>query len=738
MSLNRLLRYINLLVAVALVAALATVYWVVYRVLPKTTGEIHAPIGAGASITRDSLGVPHIVAGSIEDALFLQGFVTAQDRLWQMELIRRFAAGELSEVLGRITLEADRDSRRLRLRRLAEEHYKGLDAKERAYLAAYARGVNYFLETHAKSLPVEFTLLRFDPQPWSGVDSILVALSMYRDMSTSWKDELQRAKVRTGADPAMLEFLYPKRSGGDVQPGSNAWVLGGKRTASGKPLLANDPHLEFGMPSTWYMVHMQAPSLNVSGSTLPGAPSVIIGHNDRIAWGMTNLHFDVQDLYAEKFNAQSGQYLFQGKVEQARLERELIRVKGEKPVEFANWVTRHGPVWSSDGGQVLTLRWVGAEPGIFRFPMVDLNMARNWQEFRAAVSRFYAPGQNFVYADVDGNIGYQAAGKFPVRTSYGGELPVDGSTGENEWNGFIPFEELPSVYNPASGLIISANQNPFPAGYKYRVNGLFAPYYRSRQILNLLSAKSGWKPEEMLTVQKDVYSGLSHFLALQVIAAYDKRAAKNPSLTDPVKILREWNGQMEKDLPAPFLISLVYQHLRRTVAERVSAGGGDVYDTPMSGVAIEKLLRARPSNWFVDYDQMLLRVLVDAVEEGRRIQGKNANKWKYGEYLDLTLKNPIIGQIPWIGAYFNVGPVPMSGSPTTVKQTTKRMGPSMRFVADLSDWERSLQNITVGESGQILSWHYKDQWDAYYSGHSFPMRFGKVEGSVLRVVPGRD
>ena len=277
MSLNRLLRYINLLVAVTLVAALATVYWVVYRVLPKTTGEIHAPIGAGASITRDSLGVPHIVAGSIEDALFLQGFVTAQDRLWQMELIRRFAAGELSEVLGRITLEADRDSRRLRLRRLAEEHYKGLDAKERAYLAAYARGVNYFLETHAKSLPVEFTLLRFDPRPWSAVDSILVALSMYRDMSTSWKDELQRAKMRTGADPAMLEYLYPKRSGGDVQPGSNAWVLSGKRTASGKPLLANDPHLEFGMPSTWYLVHMRAPSLNVSGSTLPGAPSVIIG-----------------------------------------------------------------------------------------------------------------------------------------------------------------------------------------------------------------------------------------------------------------------------------------------------------------------------------------------------------------------------------------------------------------------------------------------------------------------------
>jgi len=287
--------------------ALVAVYWVVYRVLPKTSGEIHAPITGRATVTRDSLGVPHITATSVDDALFLQGYVTAQDRLWQMELIRRFSAGELSEVLGRITLEADRESRRLRLRRLAEEHYKSLDAKERGYMAAYARGRELFMETHANALPVEFTLLRYDPRPWSVVDSILVGLGMYRDMTSSWKDELQKGKMQTGADPAMLEYLYPKRMTGEVQPGSNAWVLSGKRTASGKPILANDPHLEFGLPSTWYMIHLQAPSLNVSGGSLPGAPSVIIGHNDRIAWGMTNLHFDVQDLYLEKLNTQTGQ-----------------------------------------------------------------------------------------------------------------------------------------------------------------------------------------------------------------------------------------------------------------------------------------------------------------------------------------------------------------------------------------------------------------------------------------------
>jgi penicillin amidase len=511
--------------------------------------------------------------------------------------------------------------------------------------------------------------------------------------------------------------------------------MAGKRTASGKPILANDPHLEFGLPSTWYMVHLQAPALNVSGVSLPGLPSVIIGHNDRIAWGMTNLHYDVQDLYLEKLNLQTGQYLYQGKVEQARIERELIHVKGEKPVEFVNWVTRHGPVWTNDGKQVLALRWVGAEPGIFTFPMVDLNRARNWEDFQHAVSRFYAPGQNFVYADVDGNIGYHAAGKLPIRKNYDGDVPVDGSTGEHEWEGFIPFEDLPSAYNPPSGLIVTANQNPFPADYKYRVNGTFAAYYRSRQIMNLLSAKSGWKPQEMLAVQKDVYSGLSHFLAKQVVTAYEKRGARNPELTDAVKILHEWNGQMEKDQAAPFLVSIIFQHLRRSLAERASPGNGAFYEFAMAGPVLENLFRTRPDGWFVDYDQALLRNFAEAVEEGRRIQGKNVNKWEYGAYVELTLKHPIISQVPWIGSYFNIGPVPMSGSSTTVKQTTSRMGPSMRMVADTANWENSLQNITIGQSGQILSSHYRDQWNAYYAGESFPMRFGKVEGSVLTVLP---
>ncbi|HUS08157.1 MAG TPA: penicillin acylase family protein [Bryobacteraceae bacterium] len=714
---------------------MTAVYWFVYRVLPKTSGEITAPITRTGKVVRDSLGVPHISGETLEDALFLQGYVTAQDRLWQMDVLRRVAGGELSEVFGKGMLEADRESRKLRIRRIAENQSKSLSASDHANLGAFARGVNYFIETHLHTLPVEFTILAYAPRPWTIVDSMAIGLHMFRDLSTSWKDELQKQALRAGGDAQMVETLFPVRSGAEFQPGSNAWAIAGRLTATGKPILANDPHLEFAIPATWYMVHIQSPQVHVTGAALPGLPGVIIGHNERIAWGVTNLHFDVQDLYIEKLNAQNGQYVFRGKLEQARNERELIAVKGEKPVEFVNSITRHGPIWTAIGQQYAALKWIAAEPASFAYVFPQINAANNWEEFQAALERFTGPTQNFVYADVDGNIGYHAAGQMPIRRNYNGDVPVDGSSGEFEWDGTIPFEELPSAYNPASGVIITANQNPFPADYKYRVNGSFAPPYRARQIQALLSARKDWRPEDMLVVQKDVYSSFSHFLAQQVIAAYDKRGAKNPALSDAAEVLRAWKGQMEKGEPAPFLVTLIYQHIRRAVGDRAAPGKGTLYEGVMAGPVVEKLLRQRPAGWFPDYDQLLLRSFVDAVEEGRRLQGKNVNKWDYGQYIELNLRHPIGSLIPVVGPYFNVTELPMSGSSTTVKQTTKRIGPSMRMVVSTADWENSLQNITLGESGQFLSWHYRDQWNAYYSGRSFPMHFLNVDGSVLTVLP---
>ncbi len=730
----RYVRFINLSIAILAILLLVAVYWFAWRPLPQTSGELRLPISSRATVRRDALGVPHISAGSWQDALFLQGYVTAQDRLWQMDALRRLAAGELSEIIGPSVLNTDRESRALRLRRVAEDDYRTMPAADRAVLAAYALGVNAFIETHLDRLPLEFTLLRYDPRPWSAVDSILAGLQMYRNLTTSYKDEVEKQELLAGGDAAKVNFLFPSWSGHEAQPGSNAWAVAGAHTASGKPLVANDPHLEFAAPATWYQVHLEAPGLNVTGVSLPGVPAVIVGHNDRIAWGVTNLGFDVQDLYIEKLDPNTGRYLYQGQQMQAQMERETIPVKGGKPVEFSQWVTRHGPVIAREGKQTLALRWTATEPASFQFMFLELNRARNWQEFTAALARFPGPGQNFVYGDVDGNIGYHATGHCPIRSGYDGSVPVDGSSGQYEWTGYIPFEELPSFYNPPQGFIVTANQNPFPKNYKYPVHGQFAPQYRSNQIRALLAAHNGLKPQDMVVVEKDVYSAFSAYLARKMVTAFDHKKPGDAVLRDAVDVLRPWNGQMEKGTAAPMLVTLAYQQFRRRVAEAASPGKGEVYSEEMAPAVVQLILEMDSKGWFADQDAVLMASLKDAIDEGSKMQGSSVRRWDYGTYNELEIKQPVGSQLPLVGRYFNIGPVKMSGSSTTVKQTTRRLGPSMRFVADTSDWDKSLNNLTIGESGEILSSHYKDQWDAYWEGRSFPMQFKNVDAKSTLVV----
>jgi len=735
-AIARLLKAVNLLIALLLIVAVAAIYWYAWRPLPQTSGEVRAPISAPATIRFDDRGEPHIRAANLDDALFLQGYVTAQDRLWQMDGLRRFAGGTLAEILGKGFLESDIESRRMRMRRIAEEGYVTMTPADRAAFAAYARGVNHYIATHRDRLPVEFTILGYEPRPWSAIDSLLLCLYMFRNLTTTWKDEILKNNMIAEGDRAKVEYLFPIHGLRDESPGSNAWALSGKHTATGKPLLSNDPHLEYSLPGIWLMMHLETPDLEVAGVALPGAPGIIVGHNRRIAWGMTNLPFDVQDLYIETLDERTGRYLFQGKTEQARAEREVIRVKGEKPVEEANWITRHGPLFLSSPKQHLSLRWAAAEPGLLQFPFLDIDRAQNWQEFTAALQRFPGQGSNFIYADVDGNIGYHAAGKLPIRRGFRGDFPVDGASGNFEWQGFIPFAELPTIYNPPSGMLITANQDPFPRDFPYPVNGNFAPPYRFEQIKALLSAREGWRAEDMLRVQTDIYSPFLQFVARQVVAAYERRGAHNADLDPAIALLKSWNGQVRKDLGAPYIATLIYQHIRRSIAENASSAQGAEYAFNLAPVVVERMLKEHPAGWFDDYDAMLLRALVDANEEAGKQQGHDAKRWAYGAWLTISINKPVIHQIPVVGKYFDIGPIPMSGATTTVKQTSATLMPSMRFNADLSDWDKSLLNLPLGQSGEIFSSHYKDQWDAYLAGRSYPMQFGKVAAkSTLTVRP---
>lgn len=735
---------VNVLIGIAIIAGIAIYYWMFYRALPQTSGTIEAYVEQPVQVDRDRLGAPHIKAKSIEDAWFVQGYTTAEDRMFQMDGMRRVAAGELSEIIGARALESDREARRTRMRRIAEQAYIDTPAADKAALEAYARGVNAYIESHRGRYGFEFVLIGYDPRPWSVVDSLLCGLQMFRTLTSDWRTEIAKQQMLNGGEAQKVNYLFPYRGGGeftpggDVHAGSNAWAVSGTRSANGKPLLSNDMHLEFGIPGVWHMDHIEAPGMNVSGVSLPGLPGILSGHNDRIAWGLTNLGFDVQDLYLEKMDLRSGQYVFKGKLEQARAEREVIAIRGRQPEEVVTWVTRHGPIFQQGKDYAIAMRWAAAEPGAIQDVFLDVDRARNWDEFKRAISRFGGPGQNMVYADADGNIGYHAAGKLPIRRNYSGDVPVDGSTGESEWDGFIPFDELPQAYNPSNELIVTANQNPFPPDYKYRVSGVFASPYRSRQILDLLAAGKRLKPEDGLRIQKDVYSGFNKFLAERLVAAYEARHAANPVFGSAIAMLRGWDGQMDQDRAEPLITTLAFQYLRKAIAERTSPGNSGVYDTQMSTAVVERILREKPAGWFGDYDDLLLRCLADAMDEGQRMQGADPKRWRWGNYMFLEVDHPVGSQLKWVAGFFNIGPVPMSGGSTTVKQTTRRLGPSERMDVAVGDWDKSLLNLPIGESGNPASRHYKDEWTAYYNGRSFPMQFTNVDvANTVMFVPKR-
>lgn len=746
----------NAIIAVLLIAFGVAVYWYAWRPLGEISGNITAGISGPATISRDAIGVPHIRAANVEDALFLEGYAMAQDRLWQMDGLRRRAAGELAEIAGPAAVEADRESRRVRMRRVAEEQERRLSTGDRETIAAFARGVNEYIESHRTRLPLEFTLLRYDPRPWTIADTVLAGLEMYRELTPGWRAEINKLHALEVGDPAKVEFLFPSAAPTAPQPGSNAWALSGAHTSTGKPVLANDPHLDYAIPSPWYLVHMEAPGMNVTGATIIGIPGVVTGHNDRIAWGLTNLEFDVQDLYREQIDLNTGRYLFQGHEEQARLERDVIAVKGAPSIQIATWVTRHGPVFISDGGRQYSIRWTASEPGGMTFPFVDVDRARNWPEFTTAIGRYAGPAQNFVYADVDGNIGYHATGRLPVRRKCAGDVPSDGASGECEWDGYIPFERLPQAFNPPSGIIATANQNPFSAPADpgkdpksadtekvkdsdgtFLVNGNFAPPYRVRQIRALLQSKAKWKPDEMLRVQTDVYSSFHQFLAKQILRAWDRKKEKAPKQqsVDAIDQLRRWDGEMKKDAAAPMIVTLAYNELRKAVGERAAPKFDAGYER-ISSASIGRLLTEHPAGWFADYDALLLRSLDRGVQAGVQREGSKISRWEYGNFQPLAIDHPVDGRLPLIGKYFDIGPVPFGGSPVSIVQYTGRIGPSLRIVDNLGDLDRSLANLVTGESEQRLSGHYEDQWDAYYAGRSFPMQFGKVDAeNVLTVKP---
>jgi len=733
---TRLLRLINVSIAVLALLVFVFIYWFAYRPLPKVTGTLAAPLKWNATVSRDRLGVPHIEARDMGDLMFLQGYVTAQDRLWQMDILRRFAAGELAEIAGPAAVESDKQSRRLRMRPIAEAQFTRLTPQDRDAFIEFARGVNFFIASQRGDYTLEYSIPghSYSPRLWTPVDSLLVGLMMYRDLTDSAESDLAKGRLLKAAPRDRVEVLFPHVAGESLSPGSNAWAVSGAHTTSGKPILANDPHLSIRIPSIWYMVQLEGASLDVSGASIPGIPGVIIGHNQNISWGVTNLEGDYMDLYAEQIDLKTGRYMFGGQEKQARLDHQMIGVYDSAPVVMDLWVTDHGPVMFNEGGISYSVKWTAAEG--FGFPFLAIDGAHNWDEFKAAVSKFWGPAQNFVYADRLGNIGYQASGGMPIRNGFTGDVPLDGASGTQEWTGYVAFAQLPSIVNPPPGIIATANQNPFPADVTFGLSGSFADRYRIDQILDRLRAKQKLSVDDMLSIQKDVYSAYHHFLAGQVVGAVQRKANSEAGVKEASGVLKGWNGQMDKDQPSPFITELLNYEMGRSLVAGL-APNVKITRNPRPQV-LETLLRTRPAGWVPkdDWDAWLLDRFKSALDEGRKRQGSPISSWQWGKAQTWKIVNPVGNQLPLVDRFFNIGPVPMSGASTTVKQTGLNFGPSMRMVVDWGNLDQSVQNLTAGESGFVASWHYKDQWNAYYTGTSFPMQFQRVDAKdVLKIVP---
>ncbi len=781
--------------AAGLASLAGGMWWLLHRPLPQTDGTLKLEeLLDDVEIIRDRWGVPHLYAETGHDLFFAQGFVHAQDRLWQMDFQRRLVAGRLSEVLGPTTLEIDRWMRVLGLRRQVEADLQVVSEEGRRALEAYARGVNCFIDA-APALPVEFALLHYEPEPWTPADSLSWAKMMAFGLSNNWDTEIIRARLihRLGPErAALLEGRYPadnpvivpdvnyatlgesalkhKASAGPFDGdlgASNSWVVDGTRSTTGKPLLANDPHLLMRIPGIWYENHLVGAGYNVIGASLPGVPAVIIGHNERIAWGLTAGMADVQDLYIERFHPDNPHlYQVNGEWQPARVRREEIRVRGRRrPVVEEVVVTRHGPIITGlvpQEVQPLALRWSGYDVDTRSTDaFLGLNRADNWEEVLTVLEDHTVPVLNVTYADIEGNIGYQLAGKIPIRRRGDGLVPVPGWTDEYEWDGYLPLDELPRSFNPESGFIVTANNKPADDNYPHNLGGDWRPGFRARRIAQLIQAREQHDRASFEAMQIDLLSIPMRHLARRLT----QLKLHDPQLQAAQADLAYWDGKMDKDAIGATLAYTTMVHFRRSLfadelgplTELYLGKGFHPLLYPISGIAarnIEATLEIldNPGAAWVErhsLDEVLAASLRAAVDQLRQELGPNMSRWRWGAVNRLHLVHPL-GTVRPLGPLFNRGPYPAGGDPFSVWPNATRIQPyyddfhsaSYRMIVDLADLSRSISVCPVGQSGHPASPHYADQLQEWQAGryHVMLWEHGAIASAAegtLRLQPAR-
>jgi penicillin amidase len=720
-----------------------------------------------------------------------------------MDLFRRNARGELAEILGNAVIEEDKRHRTFGFAQEAEAEVAQASPQARALLEAYANGVNaYIASLDPKNLPPEFQLLQFKPRPWTPADSLIIVKNFFEALSSTWRLDIMRealadlpADKRAGMLPetSPLDVLVVGKDAktASINPvsrphlsasesaallravaadeeiearslariglyaeslaASNNWVVSGKHTASGKPLLANDPHLASSAPSIWYMIHLTAPGVRVAGVTAAGLPGVVIGHNDHIAWGFTNVGPDVQDLYLEKFDPNNPRrYQTPAGWQESQIRHEEIKVRkgftdtSTDTTTLDVVVTRHGPIILEKDGRRYALRWTALDPKINNADgLYGLNRARNWKEFTAAVSSYTGATQNMVYADADGHIGYYAAGVVPIRKSGDGSVPYDGSTDAGEWVSYIPFDKLPQLFDPPSGIIVTANQRIVGTDYPYFLTHSWAQPYRAHRIFELLNQKQKLTTDDFRAIQGDINSiaGVTFARATAKLLQGQLTTPDDDKLRTTLGDFASWDGRLKTDSPAAPVVAQMRAAFRnRIINAAIGEERARIYLWANFDTTLDRLITEQPKDWlpkeFKSYAELLRACYADARQALTKSMGADESKWIWGNMVKARFPHPL-AIAPLVGLQFAIAPFPQDGTPFLLGASVNvGANVSMRLIADPSDWDKSQQGITLGESGIPNSPHWTDQladWRAV-TPRAFPFTEATIAKATKQTV----
>jgi penicillin G amidase len=750
---NRAASFILALIVVALLMGA----YLFYRAMPTTSGAEKVPgLSAEARVWRDHFGVPHIFVASMDDAARTLGYVHASERMFQMEIMRRVGQGRMAEIRGPDLLGVDKFIRTLGLYREAEASVSALSPWAQKRLEAYAEGVNAFLDSHA--LPPEFLVAGDSPERWKPADSLVIGKLEAYQLSQNFKLKLLRARLRQRFGPDETNWLFPSPKPGDPittlpslgdkhaahesldeeigaltgigRGASNEWVIAGSRTETGKPILANDPHLDLSAPILWYLARIVTPEGSVKGATIPGAPVFVLGQNDSIAWGLTTADSNVEDLFVETVDpSDPAKYLTPDGPRPFETREETIHVKGGADVKLTIRTTRHGPVLSdvsedvagvAEPGKVVALAYTGlGDRDTTVEAFLRVNAARNWDEFLDALRLYQTPTQNLVYADRAGNIGFFNPGLVPLRKSGDGLAPVDGASGAFDWTGAIPFDQLPQLFNPAIGFAFNANNADVPDDHQPSFGQDWEETFRARRIQEFFDTIDKHSLETSAAMQADHLSldvqELKPFIAM--IAPSNDWARRAQAM------LLKWDGVMDKDRAEPLIYTAFLSALHKILLEDKT--GLDVREKgPFAATTLVSLMRDHPS-WCnspgapdPDCRKALARALDDGLALLVKRDGADMSNWTWGAEHQALLRHQVYSHVPLFdrltdlslpsnGGFYTLDRGGGSGAPPELP-FARTIGGGFRGLYDLSDPRKSRFMIATGESGHIFSPHYGD------------------------------